>query len=368
MPHPITCALVASLVACLPSVSTSQAPTQRPSSAPAPLLEDERLADSLASLAPMLGGEWRVAFANGTKQFDRWSPGPGGHSIASQTFGTDAAGNPWRVLSVYYWHPGRRQVRVLSLHPDVPGVGRGLAEGIVQTGREDLSVLLEMRQSGRGDRTRKLETRTLFDGPDRYRATLLEDAGTGFAPIAEWEYLRSRELSSKPVVAAAAITPSERFRAFEPLLAQTWEAEGVSMQGTPFRVQTTFEWVPYIEVVVARAALVAASGERTPLLEAYILRDVRSETSRVLALTSAGAVLEGGLTCLDGGALEFDLTEATREGQDSDVRASDPSARRQVRVDVEQGGTVRTRLWSGRENDRELLFDVQHRKIETPMR
>jgi hypothetical protein len=62
------------------------------------------------------------------------------------------------------------------------------------------------------------------------------------------------------------------------------------------------------------------------------------------------------------------LTEATREGQDSDVRASDPSARRQVRVDVEQGGTVRTRLWSGRENDRELLFDVQHRKIETPMR
>lgn len=314
----------------------------------------------LASFARMLGGEWRVTFANGTEQFDRWSAGPGGHSIASQTFGTDASGSPWRSLGVFYWHPGRREVLAFGLHPEVPGVGRGQSRGTVLGDDEERSVILDLQQSGNPLRTRKLKTRTVFDGPDKHRVELLEDNGRGFAPLVEWEYLRSREPSEEPHVAAEAGRPTDRLKAFEPLLAHAWEAEGASANGgadgRPFHVRTTFEWIPYIEVIVTRSALIAASGEKTPLLDAYIFRDLGRDlgtgTLQALALSSDGTVYEGGVTIVDGPAIEFDLMG----------HGTEQPARRRVRLDLEADGTLRSRIWSDGESDRALLFDLRQRR------
>ena len=76
-----------------------------------------KVADPMASFARMVGGEWRMTAQSGTSMFDTWHWGPGKHSLRVMTDGSGADGKPWRELQAVYWHPGRKQVRLLGLSP-----------------------------------------------------------------------------------------------------------------------------------------------------------------------------------------------------------------------------------------------------------
>jgi hypothetical protein len=302
------------------------------------------VSEPMADFARMEAGEWRL----GTIQADTWRWGPGRRSIRVHTVGSDGGGNPWRELVIYYWRPDRGKIHLLSFHPDIPGLGRGVGEGTFEFDGETAAASLDLHQPR--DR-RKLALRWTFGGPDKYHEVLLEDSGVGLTPLAEWDYARSMEQSESPAPAPGrAPTPSRNIRAFLPLLGQ-WESRE---DGGAILARSNFEWMEYLDVVALRVEGASKSDEPEHLLDAYFYHHVGTDELRCLAMSASGGVYEGGVTVLEGRALQLDLTRY--EGETGN--------RRLVRFDFEPDGTLRTREWSVDGSDRALVFDVHHRALE----
>jgi hypothetical protein len=204
-----------------------------------------KAADPMANFARMMSGEWRRTFQSGP-MFHTWHWGPGQRSIREMTDGSDAAGNPWRALRVAYWHPGRKQVCLFGMDP----FARGVWEGTIKFEGETASGVFDLYQTG--DR-RKIGLRWAFEGPDKFRETLLEARGTaGFQPLVEWNYVRSKTPTARPSAAEAALKPSERLKVLEAVLGRTWEAKGHWAAGNAFHILTTFDRIPLIDAIYAR--------------------------------------------------------------------------------------------------------------------
>ena len=313
---------------------------------PAPVEVD----DPMASFARMVGGAWQVTLASGVSGVHAWQWGPGQHSMRRMTY-SDAAANPWQG-EVMYWHPGLGQVRLLSLHEDIPAVGRGVAEGAIWFDGETSHAIMDLDQP-RG--RRKLGQSQIFDGPDTYHEILLEDGGAGLQPLNALDFVRIQERPKPPPSAEPAnLEFPEHWKPFEALVRSTWETDGAPASGGAVRIRSTFEWMPSLEVVFARTHALNAKGEATPLLDAYVYRDVRTDALRCLALWHRGSVYEGNLTVLDGGAMQFDLKLY------KDIQA----VRHVARFDLEQGGHLRTRLWSLEGDERTLELDVAHQRLD----
>ncbi len=285
--------------------------------------------------------------------YDVWHWGPGRHSLRVMTHGFAASGDPWRALAVVYWHPGRKEIRSLGLNPYAESV----SEGTVRFDGENPESVADLHQTG--DR-RKLLSRDVFDGPDKYRSTLLEEVAPGrVTKLGEWDYTRSKTLT--PVSPTPADKPpklGERLKVLETLLGRTWDAAGEARgewaDAGGFRVQSSVEWIPYANGVYIRALAARQSGEPTHLVDVYVYHHTGAGVLRCLALTSGGGVYEGDMRVLDGGALQVDLKRYEGERAVSHV----------VRVDFGKDGMVRSRVWSVKGNERALMLDTQNKKIE----
>jgi hypothetical protein len=71
----------------------------------------------MASFGRMVPGEWGTTALSWTSLLDTWHWAPGKHSMREMTHGSGAFGEPWRVLRVFYRHPGRKEVCLLGLSP-----------------------------------------------------------------------------------------------------------------------------------------------------------------------------------------------------------------------------------------------------------
>lgn len=328
--------------------SLDAAPVQEP--APA------EVADPMASFARLVGGEWQVTFTSGMSASHAWLWGPGKFSMGKMAYMSDSADNPW-AGEVMYWHPGRKQVRMLSLHGEIPGIGRGVADGTIKFEGQTADAVIDLYQPpGR----RKLKSRMAFDGLDKYRESLLEDSGGGYQPLAEWEFVRIKERSGARPHTAELAPPklSKHLKAFEALVGPTWESGGEAKGDWAARnalhIRSTFEWVESLEVIYARVVEPASDGQPTSILEAYIYHHVTADALRCLALSNRGGVYEGDVSVLDGGALQLDLKGY--EGDRVVLYA--------VRLDFEKDGTLHHRVWSLQGTERTLLLDVHHKKLE----
>jgi len=298
------------------------------------------IADPMKSFARLVGGEWRNVLGDGSSVYQSWHWGPGRHSMRGGE------------LEVIYWHPGRKRVHLLSMHADIPAVGRGSGEGTIQFEGETANGVLDLYQP-RG--LRKLATRWVFEGPDKYRDTLLEDSGDGFKTLAEWERVRLPRRETPPPAAENSLKLPEHLKAFEALVGRTWEAhvtEDDSVTRKAIYIQSTFEFVP--DYVYWRVIAPSMDGEPAHLLDAYVYQDVRTRALRCLALSKRGGVYEGAVTAVDAGALQLDLT-----GYEGD-RVFPLVAR----FDFEKDGTLRQRVWSIEGSPRTLMLDVRHKKLE----
>ncbi|MCC6405646.1 MAG: hypothetical protein IT453_00670 [Planctomycetes bacterium] len=332
-------ASVAALSAC--TVSHDGGPDNKPVEAPA----TAEASNPMASFARMVPGEWRVTATRGTSTFDTWHWGPGERSMRVMTDGLDSQviPEPWRELQVYYWHPGRKQVCTLGLSPYASGV----SEGTIEFDGETATGVFDLHQTSG---LRKLGLRWTFEGPDHYRDVLLEATGPeGLQPMNEWDQFRSKgPPAPRMQFAEEPPGPSKDLKVFESLLGRTWEAKGEWTTGERFHIETTFEWIPYAEGIYARTVAVSKHGEPVHLLDAYFFRHTGAGVLRCLALSKSGGVYEGDVSALDGGALQLDL----------ECYEEDRVGRRVVRLDFEQDGTLRDRMWSAEGTDRELLLDV----------
>jgi len=310
-------------------------------------------ANPMAAFGRMVPGEWRL----GAMQTDRWTWGPGQHSISMHTTGFAGGTTPWRELGIYYWHPGRKQVRTLGFHPDIPEVGRGVAVGTIAFDGDAALGTFELHQRNRrGVDRREMGVRFTFDGPDALREVLLEDSGAGLQPLVEWDLVRSTDRTEPPAPAPDdAPDPSPNLRAFLPLLGE-WQAVGEHGADRDADIRTTVESMDYLDVVAVRVTAQGAGAEAHHLLDAYLYVDIGSDSLRSLVLTDEGAVYEGGVTLGNDGGLRLDLT-----GYESDR-----VLRREITVGIEQDGSLRARAWTNDGPDPALLLDVRHRRTEKP--
>jgi len=324
--------LVAALSAC--TSGRNESPDSKPVQEPRPV----EVADPMANFARLIPGEWRVTFGNGTSAFTTWQWGPGKHSMHGDE------------LELMYWHPGRKHVCLLSLHPDIPGVGRGSGEGTIRFEGETAEGVLDLYQP-RG--LRRLGIRWTFDGPDKYHDTLLEATGAGgFKLQNEWDRYRvAKRSEAQPQAVEETPKLPEHLKIFEAFLGE-WETKGDSVSVDAPRVESTFEFVP--DYVYARVVAPRMDGESTHLLDAYVYQDVRTRALRCLALSSSGGVYEGDVTALEGGALQLDLKGY--EGDRVELLV--------VRFNFEPDGSLRSREWSLVGSDRKLLLDVRHERVE----
>lgn len=307
----------------------------------------DEVTDPMASFARLVGGEWKVTAASGTSMYQRWHWGPGRHSMRVMTDGSDAVGNPWRALQVFYWHPGRKQVCMLGLSP----YARSVAEGSIKFAGESADAVMDLHQTGG---RRKMGLRWDFHGPDKYHEILLEATGPeGLQPLAEWDYVR-QAVGVRPVRDEGTPKLADRLKVLEAFLSHSWEARGEWAGKDAFHIHTTFEWVPYADGIYARVLMPSKEDAPTHLLDAYFYHHTGANALRCLALSSRGDVYEGELTVLDGGGLQFDLKGYSGEQVVPYV----------VRFDFEKDETLRQRIWSVGSTERTLLLDVQHRKLE----
>ena len=298
-------------------------------------------ASPMAAFARMIGGEWKVTFESGESAFGSWHWGPGRHSIHGGE------------LEVIYWHPGHKQIRLLSLHADILGVGRDSGEGTMSFEGETASGVLNLQQPRA---LRKLAMRWSFDGPDAYRDTLMEDSGSGFTTLAEWQRFRvPQRPESPPAAASESLKLPEHLKALEPLLGRTWEAQ-VEASGPvkqdAIQVHTIFEFVP--DYVYGRVLVPSRDGAHAHLFDVFCYQDVRTSDLRCLALSSQRGVYEGKVTVDKDGALQFDGVEYQ----------GDRVAPLAARFDFEDDGTLHQRVWSREGAERTLLFDVRHRQLK----
>lgn len=345
--------LIATFAAC--SVEPKPRPVAEAKQAPA----GEKSVDPMASFTCLVGGQWKQTVKSGTSMFETWRWGPGGESLRGMTDGLGAAGEPWREVQVLYWHPGHKQVRVLGLSPYEGGIAEG---SIVFDGNLGESAF-ELHQL-RGPRT--LRSRWTFDGPDMYRAELLEATGSGaYAPLAAWDRFRvpatATGSASDPTTPDAAPFLPQKLHVFEPVIGYTWQGSEGREPSTcdderGGAIRSVVEWVPYCDGVYVRVEALAADEERSGahLLDVYLYHHTGTGDLRCLALSHQGGVYEGSIAVLNGGALQAGLTGYQRGRVVPMI----------VRMDFEMGGAVRTRVWSVTGAERTPEYDFSHRKHE----
>jgi hypothetical protein len=301
-------------------------------------------AGPLADFARLVGGEWQVRFSNGTLASHAWRWGPGQHSLVRTVRGS--ADSPW-AGDVLYWDPRTRQARQLSMHEDIPGVGRGVGEGTFAFDGDTAVGPCDLMQP-RG--LRKLCSRWTFTGPDHYRDELLEDTGSGFAPLATWDFTRLPvPVAATTTPSSAASAPTGTLRAFAPLLGHVWQAR--SGDGAS---RWTFTWLAPLEVVWVRSESVpTAAAAPTLLREAWVYPPIVAGPPRCLVLSHRGDVHAGEVHELAGGGIRFELRG--HEGG--------RTVQREVHLELDAVGTLRQRVWSITGTDRELVLDRPFRRV-----
>lgn len=353
MLHPLILAAflpAITLAACSPrtDVCTPREGTEESTSPEAP-----KPPPAMAPFAGLVGGAWQVTLVSGATPHHVWRWGPGGFSVSKWSNGLDGVDDPW-AGEVLYWHPGRREVRVLSLHGDIPGVGRGVGEGSIRFDGETADGRVDLAQP-RG--VRKLATHWMFNGPDAYHDTLLEDSGSGFQTLAEWEFIRipdRSESSSRARIEAPAVPP-ERLKSLRSLAGHVWQAS-LSRRGSAatedvVHVQATIEWIPSLEVIIARVDAARREGAHLGAIEAYLFQDVGTEATRCLALSDSGDVYEGKVVALDERTVQLELTG----------HGGGP-VQLQIGLALEDDGSLRSRVRTldaaGGRSDVELRFEA----------
>ncbi len=139
-------------------------------------------------------------------------------------------------VDLFYWHPGRKDVRALGLST----AGHRM-EGTLtfdgDTATIDYEFFSHFFQPGEH---RPLTARWDFRGPDTYHFTVLENHGTRLAPLVELDYARSQANTLANSVEVET-RPAEHLKLVAPLVGHTWMSAGDSGGSDAAPSATMFE-------------------------------------------------------------------------------------------------------------------------------
>ena len=215
-------------------------------------------------------------------------------------------------VGVFYWHPGRQEVRLFGLSTFAGSV----SDGVVRFAGDTIEADFDIYQT---TGPRDLYRLWVFNGKDRYRSVLRERGEDGaLGTLAEWEYIRQR----MPMVPGSgtdtdtdAGEPQGPLEILAPYVGPAWEAvvppfEGSMLEGVPTRV--TLRWVPHAKYVHVRATMIEDS---TGVVDGWIYYHTGLDKLRCLALSHTGGVYEGDVGLGEDGMLSMELAgfEGDRE-------------------------------------------------------
>lgn len=310
-------------------------------------------ASHLAPFDRMINGRWKMTLPGGASVFDTWQWGPGRHSIRSVREGTLPDGDPLRSMSVYFWHPGLKEVRLLDVISPFRGVGEGT---ITFDGSKAQGAFVLHQTAG----TRELGLRWTFDGPDTYHDELLDKVPGGYTVQNAWD--RVRVAAADPAEAGAAANgerapkPSEFLKPLQALLEHAWERTTTPESSTAkpddaHVTRTSFEYMPHADMILGRVHTLNADGTPAHAMDIYLYHHTGAGVLRCLALASDGAVYEGDITPADAGrSLTIALAQHRTNG----------STTLEARIDFEHPGCVRQRVWQIDQDQRTLIADLRH--------
>lgn len=326
----------------------------------APPAQEVTVADLPRPMAPfarLVGGRWKMTTTAGKDTYDTWSWGPGELSIRSMRVGTLSDGEPWRTMSVYYWHPTLKEVRLLS----VGSVLRGVGEGKVMFGGDSAESVFTLNQTGG---PRNLRERWTFAGPDKYHDELSEKIRDRYELLAGWDRRRvstaePAERVAVPFVAPGS-TPSERIRPLDRALGQAWASiagAAGSMSGEEPPTRAMFEYVPHADAILGRVDVVDAGASPRHAMDIYLYRHTGTGALRVLALSGRGlddaTIYEGDIVPEgDNGACTIRLTQHRASGQQA----------MEARVELDERGTARVQVSTVQGEERTLVSDRRHQR------
>lgn len=315
---------------------------------------------TMAMFWRLIDGHWKMTTTAGRDTFDTWYRGAGEHSIRSMRLGTLTEGEPWSAVTVYYWHPTLKDVRLLS----VGSVWRGVAEG---KSTFDGDVALNEYALFQVGGPRTLRERWIFAGPDAYRDELSEKVGGDFKLMVAWDRVRVDVAPTAAAVKAPLLAqhnaPSEFLRPLEKLLGDAWAsmdaASGSKSQPSgAVRTRATFAYVPLADMIEGRIEMTGAGGAPSHAMDIFLYHHTGKRSLRVLALGSDGPdgaiVYEGDITpAADNMSLAMKLIEHRSTGQHAF----------EARADFEEGGTMRVQIWKLQGQERTLVMDRRHSRV-----
>jgi hypothetical protein len=332
----------------------SNPPDSKPVTVPA---SAQPVANTSARMEPFsgfIGGRWKMTTPAGTDTYDTWHWGPARNSIRSMRRGLLPSGKPWGTMTAYYWHPGRKEIRLFV----VESVFRGVGEGTIAFDGRQAEGAFDLHQTGG---TRNLGLRWTFDGPDAFHDQLLEKGPRGYEVMVEWDRHRVASASvDEPAVPKNLLldaTPSSLLRPLATLLGNAWQTQAQKgaaepMPASDLPLHTTFEFVPLADAIYGRVQTLDPNGTPSHAMDLYLYHHTGARVLRCLALANSndgeGIVYEGDITPGDNGRwLRLDL----RAHRSSGVSAIE------ARIDFEPPGGARVRAWSTEGTDRTLIFD-----------
>lgn len=304
-----------------------------------------------------VGGRWKMTTTAGRDTYDTWSWGPGEQSIRSMRLGLLTDGEPWSTMTVYYWHPTFKEIRLLS----VGSVWRGVGEGKTTFEGDRAESVFVLNQTGG---PRNLRERWTFTSADNYHDELSENARGDYEVLGGWDRVRvDASAPAEPVRApllAPGGSPSELMRPLEKVLGDAWASVAATgtdarLLGDEPRMRTAFEYVPHTDAIYGRAEVINQDGTSSHAMDVYLYHHTGTGALRVLALRGGGAgdatVSEGDIVpAADGASIEIRLKEHRAAGE----------GEMEARVEFEKDGTARVRVWRMQGEERVVVVDCRY--------
>ncbi|MFN0136364.1 MAG: hypothetical protein ACKVS9_09650 [Phycisphaerae bacterium] len=323
---------------------------------------DAKVSARMASFSGFIGGHWKMTSLAGTDTYDTWHWGPERNSIRSMRFGTLPDGDPWGTMTAYYWHPSRKEVRMLG----VCSVFRGVSEGTITFDGSKAEGTFDHHQLAG---TRELGLRWKFDGPDTFHDQLLEKGPRGYELMVEWDRHRVAAVSADERAAPKDVMlverPSKLLSPLAKLLGAVWQTQAKPGAAAPrsvgdLPVRASFEYVPHVDAIFGRVQTLDAGGTPSHAMDLYLYHHTRARALRclVLAIDDAGEAIvsEVDVTPIDSGrSLRLDVREQRSGGVSALEARIDFEA---ARVGVGAERALRVRLWKTDGQERSVFVDL----------
>lgn len=257
-------------------------------------------AEAWEKLTRLASGEWVAGGEGVPPNFHRFRYGPGQRSLWLHTRNADKP-NEWpKSEGVYFWHPGEKTLKSVSV-----AAGDALVDAVLEWKGDRLDTSFDYYLAGR-----KLEyvSRWSFEGTDAYDWSLYTRTESGLAEAMQVRFTQQDKLLPLPDKALTTLKPSETL-AFLDIFKGPWIVTAAGDDAPIGRLD--FSWAAGGSAMLVE--LHGASKQAESLTRGMLYWHPELKQVRLLEIGADGEVQEGSVTQIEGG-VSLDLQAFAGDG------------------------------------------------------